>query len=119
MLFIYTACSFISLSNTSSVDRTSPNAKPKPFRPAWCCSLLAVPQASFTSHVSYPLLNALLAVVSLHRLYISKHCVCCTIIHMERLYAYQQQSVMTPHTTVLSTLASSRIFARSVLMKAS
>ena len=84
-----------SLLITSSMLITSPNAYPTPLSPASCCFLLALPHASSTNHVSYPLLKALLAVVS------------------------QQQSVMTPHTTTRSTSFSSNNSARLVLMNAS
>lgn len=83
------------LPSTSSVVSTSPNANPKPLSPASCCFLFALPHASLTSHVSYPRLNALRAVVS------------------------QQQSVMTPHTTTLSTPFSSNSWLKFVLMNAS
>src|SRR6266496_4140835 len=83
------------LCKTSREGSTSPKPNSNTFSPRSCCVLFTLPHASPTSHVSNPLLNAALPVVS------------------------QQQSVITPHKTTLSTSISLNLSSRFVLMNAS
>ncbi len=85
---------FCSIEITSFVFITSPKAKLRLVNPTSCWRLLALPQASFASQVSYPRSNGDLAVVS------------------------QRQSVITPQITTRSKFALSSVLCKGVFATA-